>query len=213
MTWREPWRFSGETAQRALQEQFKVKTLEGFGFEDRSPAVCAAGAAVEYARETQRGGCDHLLRLEKVDAGAHLVLDRATRSCLELIETQRGARREGSLLDTIDATLSPMGAAHARSTSAARRRGDQAPQGGVTEFVEGPFLREEAWVPADVLDVERLVAKLSTGRATPATSSRWPVRCGSSSPPQDARGGLQQRPRGPRGVPDPITTSSRASTS
>ena len=31
VTWREPWRFSGETAQRALQEQFKVKTLEGFG--------------------------------------------------------------------------------------------------------------------------------------------------------------------------------------
>lgn len=168
VTWREPWRFSGETAQRALQEQFKVKTLEGFGFEDRSPAVCAAGAAVEYARETQRGGCEHLLRLEKVDAGAHLVLDRATRSCLELTETQRGARREGSLLDTIDATLSPMGGrlmrdwllSPLRDVEAIRRR-----QGGVTEFVEGPFLREETRGHlADVLDVERLVAKLSTGR-------------------------------------------------
>ncbi|MGD2018986.1 MAG: DNA mismatch repair protein MutS, partial [Planctomycetota bacterium] len=109
ITWREPWRFARDTCRRVLHEQFKVKTLEGFGFADDALAVCAAGAAVEYARETQRGSCEHLLRLERVDTGQHLVLDRATRSCLELTQTQRGARREGSLLDTIDATLTPMG--------------------------------------------------------------------------------------------------------
>ena len=209
VTWREPWRFSGETAQRALQEQFKVKTLEGFGFEDRSPAVCAAGAAVEYARETQRGGCDHLLRLEKVDAGAHLVLDRATRSCLELTETQRGARREGSLLDTIDATLTHGRAAHARlapsslrDVEAIRRR-----QGGVTEFVEGPFLREEA---RGLLGGRpRRGAPRREAEHRPRERPR-PRRAGRfaadrRAPPQDARGGLQQRPRGPRGVPRPAS--------
>lgn len=168
ITWREPWRFSGDTAQRALQEQFKVKTIEGFGFEDRSPAVSAAGAAVEYVRETQRGGCEHLLRLERVDAGAHLVLDRATRSCLELTETQRGARREGSLLDTVDATQSPMGGrlmrdwllSPLRDVDAIKHR-----QGGVAELVDAPFLREEVRGHlTEVLDIERLVAKLGTGR-------------------------------------------------
>ncbi|MEM6675068.1 MAG: DNA mismatch repair protein MutS, partial [Planctomycetota bacterium] len=168
ITWREPWRFARDTARRVLHEQFRVKTLEGFGFEDDSLEIGAAGACVEYARETQRGSCEHLLRLERVDAGEHLVLDRATRSCLELTQTQRGARRQGSLLDTIDATLTPMGGrmmrewllGPLRDVDAILRR-----QRGVAELVDGPFLREDVrTILGDVLDVERLVAKLSTGR-------------------------------------------------
>lgn len=171
ITWREPWRFSRDTALRVLRDQFRVQTMEGFGFEDGSNAVCAAGAALEYARETQRGACEHVLRLERVDTGAHLVLDRATRSCLELTETQRGARREGSLLDTIDATLTPMGGRMLRDWLLSPLRDVeqiQYRQRGVGEFVDAPFLREGVRdLMRDVLDIERLVAKLSTGRASP----------------------------------------------
>lgn len=168
ITWREPWRFARETALRILKDQFGVQTLEGFGFDDASPAASAAGAAIEYARETQRGGCEHVLRLERVDAGAHLVLDRATRSCLELTETQRGARREGSLLDTIDATVTAMGGRMMREWLLSPLRDPEAilyRQRGVAELVDAPFLREEVReLLGDVLDIERLVAKLSTGR-------------------------------------------------
>ncbi|MEL6431309.1 MAG: DNA mismatch repair protein MutS [Planctomycetota bacterium] len=169
ITWRAPWRFALDAGQRVLFDQFRVKTLEGFGFEDDSPAVCAAGAALEYARETQRGACEHVLRLERVDSAQHLVLDRATRSCLELTETQRGARREGSLLDTIDATLTPMGGRLLRNWLLGPLRdvdGIVYRQRGVAEFVDAPFLREKVRdLLRDVLDVERLVAKLVTGRA------------------------------------------------
>ena len=168
VTWREPWRFARDSALRVLTEHFKVKTLEGFGFENDSLAVCAAGAALEYARETQRGGCDHLLRLERVDTGQHLVLDRATRSCLELTETQRGARREGSLLDTIDASLTPMGGRLMREWLLGPLRDVETillRQSAVAEFVDAPFLREESRdLLETVLDIERLVAKLGTGR-------------------------------------------------
>jgi len=171
ITWREPWRFSRDTALRILRDQFRVQTMEGFGFEDDSSAVCAAGAAVEYARDTQRGACEHVLRLERVDTASHLVLDRATRSCLELTETQRGARREGSLLGTIDATLTPMGGRMLRDWLLSPLRDVeqiQYRQRGVAEFVDAPFLREGVReLLRDVLDIERLVAKLSTGRATP----------------------------------------------
>lgn len=168
ITWREPWRFARETCRRVLHEQFKVKTLEGFGFADDALGVCAAGAAVEYAVETQRGSCEHLLRLERVDTGQHLVLDRATRSCLELTQTQRGARREGSLLDTIDATLTPMGGRLMRDWLLNPLRDVEMilhRQRGVAEFVEAPFLREEVRDHLrNVLDIERLVAKVATGR-------------------------------------------------
>ncbi|WP_419190920.1 DNA mismatch repair protein MutS [Saltatorellus ferox] len=168
ITWREPWHFSRESALRVLKDQFRVGTLEGFGFDDQDLAVCAAGAAIDYARETQRGGCDHLLRLEKIDTGQHLVLDRATRSCLELTQTQRGARREGSLLDAIDSTLTPMGGRMMRDWLLSPLRDVERivyRQRGVAEFVDGPFLREDVRSLLNgVLDIERLVAKLSTGR-------------------------------------------------
>lgn len=168
ITWREPWHFSRESALRVLKDQFRVGTLEGFGFDDQDLAVCAAGAVIDYARETQRGGCDHLLRLEKIDTGQHLVLDRATRSCLELTQTQRGARREGSLLDAIDQTLTPMGSRMIRDWLLSPLRDVERivyRQRGVAELVDAPFLREDVRnLLNGVLDIERLVAKLSTGR-------------------------------------------------
>jgi DNA mismatch repair protein MutS len=168
-TEREDWRFDRDTALRALRRHFKVATLEGFGIEDSSPVVPAAGALIEYLEETQKSACEHVRRIEQVETSAFVVLDRATRSCLELVATQREARREGTLLDTLDATLTPMGGrllrewllAPLRDVEAISRR-----QRGVEELVGAPFLREDVReLLSGVLDVERLVAKVSTSRA------------------------------------------------
>lgn len=169
ITHREPWRFSLDGALRTLKQQFGVATLEGFGFADDSSVLPAAGALVEYARDTQRGATGHLLRLERVDTGKHMVLDRATRATLELTATQREGRREGTLLETIDQTLTPMGGRLVREWLLSPLRDVDAilyRQRGVAELVEGPFLREDVReMLAGVLDVERLVGKVSTGRA------------------------------------------------
>jgi len=166
---RDSWRFEREACRRALHEHFKVKTLEGFGVDDDSPIVPAAGALIEYLQETQRGTCEHVLSMRRDDPGGHLVLDRATRSTLELVQTQRGRRVEGSLLSVVDRSSTPMGGrllrewllAPLREVEAIRYR-----QHGVAELVDGPFLREEVREQLGaVLDIERLVAKVSTGRA------------------------------------------------
>ena len=166
---REPWRFAQEGALRVLKRHFRVATLEGFGFDDASPAVSAAGALVEYLEETSRGTCAHVRRLERVEGRELVVLDRATRSCLELLRTQRDGRHEGSLLHAIDATLTPMGGRMLREWLLAPLREVDAilhRQRGVAELFESPFLREDAReLLGGVLDIERLVAKVSTGRA------------------------------------------------
>lgn len=168
-TEREDWRFDVVSMRRVLEKHFKVATLEGFGLENDSPLVAPAGALVEYLQETQKSACEHVRRLEPVDHTEHVVLDRATRSCLELVKTQREARREGTLLDTLDATLTPMGGRLLRDWVLAPLRRPDAilhRQRGVAEFCASPFLREEVRERlAGVQDVERLVAKLSTGRA------------------------------------------------
>jgi len=169
LTEREPWRFARDGALRALTRHFRVKSLEGFGIDAESLLVPAAGALIEYAAETQRAACEHILRLEPLVPDDYLLLDRATRQCLELVETQREHRREGSLLGVLDSTLTPMGARTLREwllhplrdVEAIRAR-----QGGVAELVGAPFLREEVReLLEDVHDVERLCGRLSTGRA------------------------------------------------
>ena len=169
LTQREAWRFARDGALRALTRHFRVKGLEGFGIDADSLVIPAAGALIEYVSETQRAACEHVLRIEPVLPDSFLLLDRATRQCLELVETQREHRREGSLLDVLDATLTPMGARSLREwllhplrdVAAIRER-----QGGVAELVGAPFLREELREVLDrVFDIERLGGRISTGRA------------------------------------------------
>jgi DNA mismatch repair protein MutS len=167
---RDPWRFERDTARRALHKHFKVATLEGFGLSETSLAVPAAGALIEYLEETQRGACEHVLTIEHEDTSGHLVLDRATRSCLELVQTQREGRVEGTLLATIDKTSTPMGGRLLRQWVLSPLR-EVEPilyrQQAVAEFVASPFLREDVRaLLGDVRDVERLVGRLSTGRGT-----------------------------------------------
>ncbi|HEX6884545.1 MAG TPA: DNA mismatch repair protein MutS [Planctomycetota bacterium] len=169
LTEREAWRFAREGALRTLTRHFRVKGLEGFGIEGESLAVPAAGALLEYVAETQRAACEHILRIEPVQPDAFLLLDRATRRCLELVETQREQRREGSLLEILDTSLTPMGARTVRDwllhplrdVAAIRLR-----QGGVAELAAPAALREDLREALEsVHDVERLSARISTGRA------------------------------------------------
>jgi len=168
LTEREPWRFDGETARRSLSKHFGVLKLDGFGIEEDSPVIPAAGALLEYVAETQQSQCAHILRIEKVTVDDHLVLDRATRTCLELVQTQREARREGTLLEVLDDTHTPMGSRLLREwvlnplCDVARIRHRQQ---GVAELVESTSLREDIRdLLHDVLDMERIVGKISTGR-------------------------------------------------
>jgi DNA mismatch repair protein MutS len=168
VTERDEWRFDRDSALRGLTKHFGVKSLAGFGIEEGSVAVPAAGALLEYATETQRAACEHVLRIETVASTDHLVLDGATRSCLELVVTQREGRREGTLLETIDRTLTSMGSRLLREWVLSPLRGVEPilyRQQGVAELVGAPFLREDVrTILSDVVDVERLVGKIATGR-------------------------------------------------
>ena len=165
---REEWRFDRETAARKLAKHFRVLNLEGFGIEAASAIVPAAGALIEYVEETQHAACAHILRIEKVAVTDHLVLDRATRTCLELVATQRDGRREGTLLEAIDATLTAMGSRLVREwvlSPLCRVDAILYRQQAVEELVGAPFRREELReLLDDVLDMERLVGRISTGR-------------------------------------------------
>jgi DNA mismatch repair protein MutS len=103
------WRFEESTARQALLDHFAAASLAGYGCDDKPMAVRAAGAVLQYLRETQRDNVAQITSLRTYSISEYMLLDEATRRNLELTESIRGGTAQGSLLGVLDATLTPMG--------------------------------------------------------------------------------------------------------
>ena len=105
--------FLPEQAIFTLCEHFNVKSLDGFGCGQMSQAVAAAGAIVHYLKYQLRRKVDHLTSL-RCDAPAdYVLLDAATQTNLDLVESR--SARGTSLLAVLDRTITPMGGRKLRS--------------------------------------------------------------------------------------------------
>ncbi|MGH7515486.1 MAG: DNA mismatch repair protein MutS, partial [Gemmatimonadales bacterium] len=110
LTVRERWEFDPELAREELARRFALSTLDGLGVgPDDAPAVGAAGALLRYLTELQPAGLPHLTRPVVRRSDAFLWLDEMTRRNLELVEPLRAGARGCTLLETLDATVTPMG--------------------------------------------------------------------------------------------------------
>ncbi len=165
------WTFDGGNAHELLCEQLGVRSLQGYGLEDRGAHVAAAGAVLAYVRTTQRGSALPVSELRRHDPEARAQLDRATRSCLEVLATQRDGRREGSLLSVVDATLTAMGARLLREWLVQPLVDVDritARQSAVAELAGNAAARADLRAPlSDLPDLERIATRLLAGRAGP----------------------------------------------
>jgi len=96
-----------------LCEHFQVKSLDGFGCGQMPQAVAAAGAIVHYLKHQLRRTIDHLSSLRCDAPTGYVLLDAATQTNLELVESR--SSRDTSLLAVLDRTATPMGARKLRS--------------------------------------------------------------------------------------------------
>lgn len=103
------WRFETGSAHDMLLTHFNVQTLDGFGLKGLHHAVSAAGATLSYVRETQMHSLAQINSLRGYSTSGFMVLDQFTRRNLELTETIRGGRRQGSLLGVLNRTVTAMG--------------------------------------------------------------------------------------------------------
>jgi DNA mismatch repair protein MutS len=162
-------RFDSEAGRRRLEAFYGVTALDGFGSFSRAE-IAAAGALVDYLALTQPAGAPYLAPPCRVVPGSVMQIDAATRRNLELTATLAGERR-GSLLATIDRTLTGPGARLLAEHLAAPLAGPEAIGArldAVQFFVdrgdERARLRERL---RRVPDLERALARLSLGRGGP----------------------------------------------
>ena len=102
------WRFEQDSAVRLLAKQFGTTDLSGFGCDGLGPALCAAGALIDYCRVTQSGELAHVRALQVEHSSSYVRLDAISRRNLEISETLRG-EREPTLLSLLDTCVTSGG--------------------------------------------------------------------------------------------------------
>ncbi len=109
ITQREQWIFSRDFGYDLLTKHFGVLSLKGFGCEDLDVGVSAAGAALHYLKESQKGPLAHINHLQRQTGTDAMSLDSDTRRNLELLKSMRSGSSQGTLISVIDKTRTPMG--------------------------------------------------------------------------------------------------------
>ena len=162
------WTFSLDAATDELRRHFNVLSFDGFGLEGKGNLVSAAGALLYYVHTTLHHAVDHIRAIRLREAADSLALDAGTIRHLALLPGD-GVSRDASLFGTLNATKTPMGA---RRLSAwirqPLRRTDEV---NARLDAVGTFVADRSRLSllqsrlGGVRDLERLIAKVDSGRA------------------------------------------------
>ena len=103
----ESWVFDEAYARENLLKHFQTHSLKGFGIESLPLGVIAAGAILHYLKDTEHPNLQHITTIQRLDRENYLWMDQFTVRNLELLPN---GDHHFSLLQTLDNTVSPMGA-------------------------------------------------------------------------------------------------------
>ncbi|MCD8373049.1 MAG: DNA mismatch repair protein MutS [Clostridia bacterium] len=163
--------FMYATAENCLKEQFNAKTLSAFSISGHNGAVSAAGALIDYLKDTQKHALKNIDGVRYISNSAFMKLDTSAIKNLELVKTLSENKRYGSLLWLLDKTKTGMGARLMNTTILSplcdkdkiNYRLD-----GVEEFYNAPVIMlSVSELLSEIKDIERLSGKISNGNITP----------------------------------------------
>jgi DNA mismatch repair protein MutS len=168
----ETWVFGPDYAGRQVLEHFRLLSLDGCGLGGKPLATSAAGAVLHYLRETQRSALDHLNPPSYYERNDYMVLDAATVRNLELVEPLfAGESRDSTLIHVLDKTCTGMGGRLLRQRMlqpSCERNEIEQRLDAVEELTVKVIARTELRKTlGTVLDIERLLAKITLGTAGP----------------------------------------------
>ena len=161
----EGYYFLLDQAQHSLTTHFQVQSLDGFGCAGLKTALCAAGAVLQYVQYQLRRSVDHVRRLRVAQTSDCVMIDAASQSHLELVDTRSGPQH--SLLRALDRTCTPMGARRLRHWVLHPLRDLDAlleRQDVIASFLEESMLLSQVrTLLKEVRDLERTSGRLSQG--------------------------------------------------
>jgi DNA mismatch repair protein MutS len=164
-----PWQFDYDSAFSTLTKQFNTYDLNGFGCASLNPAICAAGALLDYVKHTQRTTLPHITALSVETTSAYIQLDAATRRNLEIDLTLRG-EVSPTLYSLLNTTQTAMGARLLRhwlhhplqDRSLVMKRHE-----AIADLIQNNRFSSLAQTLKSVGDIERITARIALKTARP----------------------------------------------
>ena len=163
------WIFTQEAANDRLLKQFETNSLKGFGVQNLSYGIIAAGAILYYLDITQHEQLGHISTLSRIEENRYVWLDKFTIKNLELFHSPyEGAK---TLIDVMDRTISPMGGRLLKRWISLPLK-DIQPVNERLDIVQflvenSPVKEEISSLIRQVGDLERLISKVALGRINP----------------------------------------------
>ena len=171
---RAPWDFDYDSAFKALCQQFSTQDLKGFGCEQLTLAIGAAGCLLNYAKETQRTALPHIRSLFHERLSETVILDAATRRNLELDKNLSGGR-ENTLQSVIDRCQTSMGSrllSRWLNRPLRQQAVLEARQDAIAYLLNDYHFENVQPALKDIGDIERILARISLRSARPRDLAR-----------------------------------------
>ncbi len=163
--------FRKRNCEETLKGHFHTAGLEGIGLSDYYTGMVASGSLFAYLLETQKNDLSHIREIKAYETSSCMMLDSATRRNLELTETMREKRTNGSLLWVLDKTKTAMGGRLLRawiSQPLLDRQKIEERHDAVESFQRNMITREEIREYLNsVYDLERLTGRVTYKSASP----------------------------------------------
>ncbi|MEP4465902.1 DNA mismatch repair protein MutS, partial [Marinobacter alexandrii] len=169
-----PWLFESDTARRVITHQLQVRDLTGFGCEDLTLAICAAGCLLQYAKETQRTALPHIRKLTRERRDEAVIMDAASRRNLEIDTNLMGGHLH-TLAWVMDRTATSMGGRELRRwLNRPLRDVDTVTQRqqAVSALLDGFHYEPVHDLLKTVGDIERVLARVALRSARPRDLAR-----------------------------------------
>ena len=165
----EDWVFNIDYATEILQNQFKIKSFKGFGIDELQSGIIASGAILYYLGETQHKQLAHITHITRIAEDNYVWMDKFTIRNLELY--QANSNDAVTLLDVIDATISPMGGRLLKRWLALPLKNkDQINNrnSAVKHLIENTeFHKNVIYQIKQISDLERLISKVAMQKINP----------------------------------------------
>lgn len=161
--------FEEAEARRLLLEHFQVETLDGLGLEGKAPETKVIGAMLAYLVDQKKSSLSHITRLEFLNLSDYMILDPATQRHLELVRPLNADDYSSTLCSVLDHTVTAMGGRLLKEwllhplvkVNSIEERED-----AISELVKDPIILDELKQELQsILDMERLMGRVGTGRA------------------------------------------------
>ena len=187
------WQFDEDSARTQLNQHFQTRDLSGFGCDDLSLAIAAAGCLLDYVKDTQRNELPHLTSIRHERQSDSVILDAATRRNLELDLNLHGGE-DNTLFSVYNSTVTAMGTRHlkrwlhrpVRVRSVLEDRLD-----AVSRLTQNYAFETTRQALKPISDLERILARVALRSSRPRDLTRlrdslWALPALVTATPQDA---------------------------